>query len=329
MHAAAVPRIFKTQFPGARVDWLVRADLRGVVQGVREIDQILEFDRKLGFFGLIKAAWRLGAQDYTHVYDAHSNVRSFFVTSIMKFRTTFSSRHPSFIRRSKERLNRWLLFKWRINKFPSPYRSAESFLRPLAKWNIPSTYPAGSQVTPQAELPDEVLNWFVNAPGAKVALAPSAAWEMKRWPVEYWRELITKLPDFSFALLGGAEDTFFSEIVSIAPERCLNLAGKLSLAQSTSFLARADLVIANDTGSMHVADQLGRPTIALIGPTAFGYPSNRLSRTLEVELWCKPCSKDGRGKCVNDLYKRCLKEISPNLVASTSRALLSETKDLR
>jgi len=41
-----------------------------------------------------------------------------------------------------------------------------------------------------------------------VALVPSAAWEMKRWPLDHWKELVLLLPNHDFAVLGGKEDLF-------------------------------------------------------------------------------------------------------------------------
>ena len=103
----------------------------------------------------------------------------------------------------------------------------------------------------------------------------------------------------------------------------MNLAGKVSLVETSRVIERASLVVSNDTGSLQVADQMERPTIALIGPTAFGYPSHATSIYLENPLWCQPCSKDGRGGCVNDLYKRCLVELAPERVAAKAIAMLS------
>jgi heptosyltransferase-2 len=160
-----------------------------------------------------------------------------------------------------------------------------------------------------------------------IVLAPSAAWEMKRWPIEHWRKLVQLLPEASFAILGGPDDQFVDSVAQVDRSRCLNFAGRLTLAQSSALLHHADLVIANDTGILHVSDQMERPTIALIGPTAFGYPSHRSSVTEEIDLPCKPCSKDGRGKCVNDLYKRCLVDLLPDRIAERAQEMLKSKAD--
>src|SRR5690606_22489281 len=148
---------------------------------------------------------------------------------------------------------------------------------------IPPSQPEGPQFWSKAPIPAEVLQSLNELPRPWIIGAPSAAWEMKRWPVEYWCELIKQLRT-SFILLGGPEDRFIAEIASVAPDRTLNLAGRLSLVESSTLVQLADLVISGDTGILHVADLMERPTLALIGPTAFGYPSRRNSIVLEVPV---------------------------------------------
>lgn len=315
-----VPSAFKERFPGSHVDWLVRADLRDLLEGHPSIDRVISFDRKAGWRGLFRVSWELATRgDYSHVYDAHSNVRSTVVRMI--FRLARSK--ASIVGRSKDRWERWKLFKFKKSRLPVPFRSADSFHRPLRAWGLKGEVPNGPQYFPKAQLPLDVDAQLRALRSPIVALAPSAAWEMKRWPIAHWITFMQGLPEASFVLLGGPADGFLEELVRAVPGRTLNLAGKLTLAQSSALLNSCHLTVANDTGTMHVSDQMERPTIALIGPTAFGYPSHSKSRALEIELWCKPCSKDGRGRCVNDLYKRCLVDLRPERVIAAAREILA------
>ena len=325
IQASSVPASFRKIFPEAEVDWLIRSDFKDLLQQHPIISQVIPFDRKAGLTGLFKLARELAATgQYTHIYDAHNNLRSrlftltYFLTAMMGRQRRFH-----FARRPKDRLRRWLFFQFRLPVLPRPFRGAESFHRPLAKWGIEPEVPQGPQYWGQSSLPPSVLRDLRLLPRPLIIAAPSAAWAMKRWPVEHWKKLLSLMPHAGFVFLGGPEDLFISEITALAPERTMNLAGRLNLAQSVSALPFADLVIANDTGLLHAADQMERPTLALIGPTAFGYPSHRTSEVLEIELNCKPCSKDGRGKCVNTLYQRCLVELTPEHVAEQAQKLLA------
>lgn len=323
VQAVAVPHAFQNRFPGAQVDWLVREDFRGLLEGHPAIRQVLAFERKKGLLGLISWAWALaGTGSYTHLYDAHNNLRSQIFSFIFRLR----SPRVSFARRPKHRLRRLLYFKLGLPTLKMPFRGANSFHEPLMKWGLAGHVEPGPQFFSKEALPKAVALDLNKLARPIIALAPSAAWEMKRWPIEHWKELVRSNPDLSFVLLGGPQDHFINEIHSCAPTHTLNLAGRLSLAQNAAIFERADLVIANDTGLLHVADQMERPTFALIGPTAFGYPSHSTSRTLEIELPCKPCSKDGRGGCINSVYQRCLLEVTPERVAREAREVLNKAK---
>jgi heptosyltransferase-2 len=215
------------------------------------------------------------------------------------------------------------MFRFHLSTLPTPFRGADSYHRPLILWGLKSSVPAGPQFFSRAALPQDVLSKIGELRRPLIALAPAAAWKMKRWPVAHWKALVTEMPEAGFILLGGAEDRFVSEIADVAPDRCLNLAGRLKLSETSGVLGMSDLVIANDTGLLHVADQMERPTLALIGPTAFGYPSHATSEALELNLDCKPCSKDGSGGCKNEIYQRCLVDLKPGYVVQKARERLN------
>src|SRR5690606_10739640 len=115
-----------------------------------------------------------------------------------------------------------------------------------------------------------------------------AAFELKRWPLDYWAELIRQMPQMHFVILGGSEDGFVEVLVKAAPERVINLAGKLNLLESSHVIAQAAALVANDTGLMHVAEQIGKPCLALMGPAPFGFPSRPATHIFELDLSCRP-----------------------------------------
>ena len=145
---------------------------------------------------------------------------------------------------------------------------------------------------------------------------------MKRWPLEYWKKLIQLLPNQRFVVLGGPDDQFCQELADLAPGRVINQAGKLTWVETAQEIRSARAVVSGDTGVMHIADAMATPVVAIIGPTAFGYPSRSTSLVVETKLDCKPCSKDGRGRCRNSQYKFCLTSLAPETVSEALKALL-------
>jgi ADP-heptose:LPS heptosyltransferase len=263
----------------------------------------------------------MSGENFTHIYDAHNNLRSRLLSwqlnGFLSWRTWFGGRR--FLRRSIYRWKRFLLFRFHKNTFPKPFSGQFALLEPLRRWNIPVAAPK----TPQLFLPLTTVSEVLTRLPVReyVALAPSAAFPLKRWPLEYWRELILQMPQTRFVLLGGPEDVFLNELVQADPSRVFNFAGRLSLLESAAVVAGAQALVANDTGLMHVAEQIGKPCLALMGPAPFGFPSRPRTEIFEMDLPCRPCSKHGQGPCVNVEFQKCLRDIKPERVARSLRRL--------
>ena len=303
---------FKNHYPDCEIHWIVRKDLASLLKIDPRIDQLIEFDRKLGISGLIKLAFKLRKEGYTHVYDAHSNIRS----NILKLILRPLAIGPKLVTRRKSRLKRFLLFKFRINLLPKPFRAFESFRLPLKKWGILNFYTLHNNWVFPKETEQKCLDLLKDQPLKTITLVPSAAWELKRWPVEYWRKLVSLLPDYHFTILAGPTDSFCEEIFAEDPKRVLNLSGKTSLLESFCVTAKSKYVVSGDTGFLHAADLFNIPGCAIIGPTAFGYPTGENMKIFEQNLPCQPCSKHGDTKCKLKEIKKCLVDITPEQIVN-------------
>lgn len=302
----------KGHFQNAKIHWLARSDMAPLLEMTDTIDRVWSYNRKTGFKGLLSLGFELRKEGFTHIYDAHCNLRS-FVLKMMLW-----SPRLNLVTRSKERWKRFLLFQCRINTFEKPYRGLISYLKPLSHWSIP-LIPTQHKFQFSAIEVKKIEELRVKE---KICLAPSAAWEMKRWPLGHWKKLIDILPQHEFVILGGPTDDFCEELRLVAPDRVINTAGKLSLRESCLAVQESALVISADTGLLHVADLIGVPGLALIGPTAFGFPTHQNIEVLEKLMPCRPCTKDGRGHCSQPVYQKCLVDISAEEVAQRVRALI-------
>ncbi|WP_066630272.1 glycosyltransferase family 9 protein [Labilibacter marinus] len=302
---------FKNHYPNCEVHWIVRKDLASLLKIDPRIDNLIEFDREAGMGGLIKLAFQLKKEGYTHIYDAHSNIRSNVLKSIL----SPLKLKAKVITRTKARLKRMLLFNFRINLLPKPFRAFESFRKPVEKWGITNFYTDTNNWVFPKETEEKCIELLKDQSAKSITLVPSAAWELKRWPVEYWQKLIQLLPDFSFNILAGPQDDFCEDIAKVAPDRVLNLAGKTSLLESFCVTAHSKYVVSGDTGFLHAADLFNISGCAIIGPTAFGYPTGEKMKIFELGLPCQPCSKHGDTKCKLQEVKKCLVDITPEQIA--------------
>jgi heptosyltransferase-2 len=156
-------------------------------------------------------------------------------------------------------------------------------------------------------------------------LAPGARWGTKRWP--FYAELAASLR-LSLVVVGGTEDRALGEQIVIAARgRSANAAGVLDLPASAAVIARSALVISNDSLPLHLASGLGRPAVALFGPTvpAFGFgPLGATDRVVDhPDLSCRPCSPHGPMHCPLG-HHRCMRELAVDLVCAAVEARLGE-----
>ncbi|OFZ52302.1 MAG: hypothetical protein A2381_13640 [Bdellovibrionales bacterium RIFOXYB1_FULL_37_110] len=317
--------LLKMMYPISEIHFATKKEFVSLVKLHPQVDQVLGYDKKEGLIAFIK---KLREHDYELVYDAHKSLRSQFITKIF-YHSIFhyictKSIDPVVVTRGKDRLKRFLLFYCHKNFFPWPFKGRVSFQAPLLK--LIKSRPVIKKVAFNfGEMRDKngYLKICQEVDKKTLTIAPSATRDMKKWPLSHWLSFVEKLSDYRFIILGGPEDTYLQIFEEKFGNRVINLAGKLNLIESCYVVSKSNVLIAADTGLMHVGDYLGIPTIALIGPTAFGFPAGDNSITLEVNLKCRPCTKDGRGKCSQAVYQKCLVDITPDRVMDVLNNLLA------
>jgi lipopolysaccharide heptosyltransferase II len=119
----------------------------------------------------------------------------------------------------------------------------------------------------------------------------------KRWPAASWRrfaEILAERVPVRIALVGAASDAPIArDVVRGCAAPLVDLVGKTSIEELLGILAQADLVTSGDSGPLHLAVALGRPVLAVYGPTdpAIYGPSRPISPAtiLRADLPCSPC----------------------------------------
>lgn len=101
--------------------------------------------------------------------------------------------------------------------------------------------------------------------GGFAVLHPGATDTRRRWPAERFAEVARAIADKNLPVYltgSGDEEALCAETARREP-RAVNLFGKLSLGGLAGLLARASLVVANDTGPLHLARAAGARTVAI------------------------------------------------------------------
>ena len=107
-----------------------------------------------------------------------------------------------------------------------------------------------------------------SAPAPAVLLNPGAGWGAKRWPVERYAAVARSLADRGFLILlnaGPGEEPLAESIRELSAGAAQPL--NVSVAQLIAVTRRVVLVIAGDTGPLHLACALGCPVVGIYGPT--------------------------------------------------------------
>ncbi len=169
------------------------------------------------------------------------------------------------------------------------------------------------QLEPRPQHVDEALAKFdLLLQRPVLALCPGAEFgRAKKWPERHYAEIAKR-----YLARGGQVWLFGSEkdqsgceqIAAGLPQEAVKvLAGKTSLQEAVALMSKANAVVANDSGLMHVAAALQRPLAAVFGSTSPDYtpPLSHNSAVIKADIECSPCFKRdcpfGHYKCLEDM----------------------------
>lgn len=251
----------------------------------------------------------LKPENFDYVVDLHNNFRS------IRVRLGIGVKSYAF---NKLNIRKLVLTKLKINILPDAH-IVERNLATVKAFGVTNDGKGLDYFIPEedefplSELPDSFQNGYV-------ALVLAGTYFTKRLPAEKYRKLITETK-MSFVLLGGkSERTAGATIMSWNTGNVIDFTGKLRLNQSASLVKNAQLVVANDTGLMHIAAAFHKKILSVWGNTVpeFGmypYLPGDGSEILEVDgLKCRPCSKLGYRQCPKKHF-RCMNEIPEQRIA--------------
>jgi ADP-heptose:LPS heptosyltransferase len=160
-------------------------------------------------------------------------------------------------------------------------------------------------------------------PRPVVAVAAGAKWTTKRWPTAHFAELLNRAHSRfggSAVFVGATEDVGLSrDVIASFRGPSLDLTGKTTLPRLSAVLALVDVMLANDTGPLHLAAALGRPCVApyLCTRVALHGPYPQAANCVETTV-----------ACAGSYIKKCRNMICmPELTADRLWPKLAETLD--
>lgn len=317
-------------FPDARVTFVVREDLAALAGALPGVSRVVAVPRRLGLSGLLALGAHLAHTPWLHVFDLHRSVRSRLLTWRLRGRL-----RPGF---DKQEWPRFVLLRFRRDLY-AQFGGARSMrarlAEPLRRMGlVPGgagtqlILPAAAQAAASA-----ALAALPRAHGQLIAVAPGARWPSKCWPEARFAALVAQLTaggDHHVLVVGGPDEReLAARIAAAAPGRATALAGTLDLLGTAAVLQACAVVLTHDSGLLHIAEAVGRPVVALFGPTVpqFGYaPYRPQSRLLQSRPPCSPCSKNGSRPCRRPTHE-CMDNLTVGAVRAAVDAVLQTTPD--
>ena len=329
IQAIPVLRLLKRHLPESQIYWWIESTLAPLLEGDPDLAGIIRFERRhwarpqnlLEFWRIVR--W-MRAQAFDWVIDLQGLARSAAIGWL--------ANGAMFIGLDTPREGARGFYDIRVPR--------RTFLTHAVDWYL--------AVLPHLGVPDRGdFRWLPERPDVAagvrrkwavgdspwLVLQPGARWSNKRWPAEYYSALVLQLvaarPELRFAILGAAEDRQFGQTIAAAdPIRCLDLTGRTSLPEMVEWIRLGQLMVTNDTGPMHVAAAIGRPVVALFGPTEPRRtgPYGQGDRVLQHSLPCIPCMSS---RCTYPKPVECLRAIPPERVLDAVLQLLAAPRHSR
>jgi heptosyltransferase I len=312
LHVLPTAHALRAQL-GAVVDWAVHPEYVPLVRCFADVDQIIPVPRH-GLAGVWRQTWAaLRRQEYDIIIDMHGLFKSAWVTRAARGKRRIG---PSYAREFS-----WLAYSERAGRFDRRRHAVEQAMDVLDHLGLarPAS-PAAPLRFPRVDL---------SAAPLRIALAPVSRWPTKNWPAGHYGRLAQRLAHelgAKILVLGVSADRPAGEaICSLEPEHAENLCGRHAIPELFGVLDQCDLLVANDTGPVHMAAALGRPCLVLFGPTRPDWtgPYGPGHRVLMHDLPCQPCLSRRCRRGDN----ACLSEMTPDEVFTAAREQLERNRE--
>ena len=179
------------------------------------------------------------------------------------------------------------------------------------------------RITPAADELSPAIAALCEHPKLLTIASGAAYGAAKRWPSANFRAVAASWVESGgvVAVLGSESERGIGDevIAGIDPRKAANLSGRTTLVELMHLLRCSAMTVANDSGVMHLSAALGRPGVAVFGPTDFTAtgPIGANWRLLYEKQDCSPCFCR---ECPRGMQK-CIRAITPEMVIAEMKEM--------
>jgi heptosyltransferase-1 len=321
VHSLPVLTAVRKRFPAAEICWIVNRSYEILLRGHPHLDSILTIDRHPFRDGISSGISKqrelfreLREKRFDLVIDLQGLLRSGIISRLTgaKVRIGLASAREG---------SRW--FYTHLVDDTVATHAVDRYWKVVEAFGSTPLFKT-SHLPVQPDAREWALQKLGSLPRPLVGVAVGSRWLTKRWPPRHFAELTNAAQDRfgGTALFLGTPDER-----SLAEEAAKHLrgpsaifAGETSLAQLIALIAASDVVLANDTGPLHIAAALGRPVVAPYTCTSVKKtgPYGQFSRAVETTVWCQ-------GQEVRTCSRmECMAELTPARLWPALEDILSQ-----
>lgn len=259
-------KALKNFYPGARISCLAVPRVKEVLEQCPFIDEVIVYDergRHWSPWAKIQMILDLRKRQFDAAFLLHRSMTRallIFLTGIPK-RIGFDTRKQA----------RFLTHKVSL---PEGLHRSDEYLKVIEGYGVHvHDRVCELNVTPDVSsvIEKRLLDCGIRPSDRLVIINPAGNWDLKRWPPEFFSELIQRLikdHKVNVMITGGPGDVGLAqEIAQRSQVNPLIWAGQTTFRELLALFKRADVVVANDSGPSHAAASVGGNVVVIFGPT--------------------------------------------------------------
>ncbi len=312
---------FKKQNQEVIIDVLCIPATKEIFDASPSVDSTIVIEKSgkhKNFFSFLRFVKDLSKIDYKKIYSPHRSFRSALIVWLLGVENTsgFSTSTIPYV----------------YNNIITYDPLAHEVCRNLSLINF-NVKDENWKILPEllvTELSMEKVNDFQkrNSLTDYISIAPGSVWNTKKYPLEYFKEIIQFFiqKNFKVLLIGGETDKGLCEQLT-EMHSVVNAAGLFSFVETIGLLKSSKLLICNDSAPTHLGMCADIPVLTIYCSTVpdFGfYPYNSKSDYISYnDLKCKPCGIHGHYECPIGTFE-CAKQLLPEKVINKAITLLEK-----
>ncbi|MDO9168690.1 MAG: lipopolysaccharide heptosyltransferase I [Methylobacter sp.] len=316
VHAMVALQYIKAHSPEIQIDWIVEQRFAEVLKHNPDIDNVLTVNlkalktNKAGIFAQLKKIRGYASNNYDLVIDAQGLIKSALTAKII------GKRIAGFDADSiREKAASWfydvkVACAYDANTID---RNALILSSPLGI-NISTEQILNKQPFLFFSNEDPQLYDFLLKDRLNIVLVIGSTWDSRNYPAARFVKIAEALQQNCLVVWGSDQEKAAAEWMATQSDR-IKVMPKLNLNSLKALIAKADLVIGNDTGPTHMAWGLNRPSITIFGPT----PVSRVYQT-DMNKVVKSASIVNPYKLNKQDYS--IKDIDQQVIVTQAKLLL-------